>query len=285
MQNSVGQNQIPQGIHTNYAKPASHNVVQQQAPQTAPVQQNYATQPAITPQQTYQPTYAQQTQPQQQNVQVPNYSGVNIQIFNPSVTPPGATPPVYNVNAPTYQTGNSQPQSYPANYYTQQLAPAQGAGTAAANTTNTTNTTNITNTENKKTEKRKIVQLTDEYVKNLENYLNSQDKELRYMGAKEVIARLEEDDTRKDDKALNALINKMLQDPYSKVRFLALAALQSRIVTGDPLSAQILTHMQQSPSGYGQDSLLASDILLKMSGQQVEKEFEVKNTEKKTEKK
>lgn len=256
MQNSVGQSQIPQTVQTGYStipiQPQVQNVVSQQ-----PVQQQ-----VVQPQ-----------MPQQQSVQVPNYSGVNIQIFNPSVTPPGANAPVYNVNAPSYNTGSAQPQSYPANYYTQQLAkPAEENLSKSITTTNTTN-----NTENtKKTEKRKIVQLTDDYIRNLENYLNSQDKELRYMGAKEVVARFEEDDSRKDDKALNALVNKMLQDPYSKVRFLAMAALQSRMATGDQLTVQLLTNMQNTASGYGQDSLMASDILLKMAGQTVEKEFEVK---------
>jgi len=281
MQNSVGQNQIPQTVQTVYQKPAQHNVVQTNVPQQTniaqqvPVQQPYASNPV--PAQTlpaYQPVYNSGMQ-QPQSVQVPNYSGVNIQIFNPSVTPPGANAPVYNVNAPSYQMGNTQPQTYPANYYTQQFVPNQG--TNNAQTTTTTTTTTNTTVEPKKTEKRKIVQLTDDYIRNLENYLNSQDKELRYMGAKEVVARLEEDESRKDDKALNALINKMLQDPYQKVRFLAMAALQSRMVTGDPLTAQLLTHIQNSPSGYGQDSLLASDILLKMSGETVKKEFEVKN--------
>ena len=41
---------------------------------------------------------------------------------------------------------------------------------------------------------------------NLENYLNSQDKEVRLMGAKEVVARLDEDHSRKDDKALIILV-------------------------------------------------------------------------------
>lgn len=290
MQNSVvGQPPIPQAVTSTYNKPA----VQQPAAQPAPhqavqpqaaVQQNYATPPAVSPtpapacQQIYPQAPANYNiAPQQQSVQVPNYSGVNIQIFNPSVTPPGGMAPVYNVNAPSYQTG-APPQSYPANYYTQQLAkPAEDTTKNITNTTNNT-TNNIDNS--KKTEKRKIVQLTDDYIKNLENYLNSQDKELRYMGAKEVIARLEEDESRKDDKALNALINKMLQDPYSKVRFLAMAALQSRMATGDNLTVQLLTNMQNSSSGYGQDSLMASDILLKMAGQTVEKEFEVKNDKK-----
>lgn len=277
MQNSVGQNQIPQAVTSAYTKPVQPQVQSAVPQQPAPVaQQNYATPPAVAPQAPANYNIA----PQQQSVQVPNYSGVNIQIFNPSVTPPGANAPVYNVNAPSYQTAPAA-QSYPANYYTQQLAkPQEEVKNVTNTTTNTTN--NIDNS--KKTEKRKIVQLTDDYIRNLENYLNSQDKELRFMGAKEVIARLEEDETRKDDKALNALINKMLQDPYSKVKFLAMAALQSRMATGDALTVQLLTHIQNSSSGYGQDSLMASDILLKMSGQTVEKEFEVKNDKKAAEK-
>ena len=242
--------------------------------------------------------YAPQIQPQSQgtqgqNVQVPNYSGVNIQIFNPSVTPPGATAPVYNVNAPNYG-GTPANGCYPSNYYTSQFADGvngkQGVGAnsnGANGQTNATNNSTTNSTENKttdkKTEKREIVQLTDEYIKNLENYLNSQDKEVRMMGAKEVIARLEEDNSRKDDKALNALINKMLQDPYTPIRILALSALDSRAVTGDELTVGLLKQMQNSQGGYGQDAMQATETLLKMSGQKVEKEFEVKDDKKKTE--
>ena len=110
--------------------------------------------------------------------------------------------------------------------------------------------------------------------------MNSQDKEVRLMGAKEVVARLMEDDSRKDDKALNALINKMLQDPSEQVKFLALSMLDSRNATGDMTTVQLLKAMQQSKSGYGQDALLASNILLKMAGKTVEKEFEVKDDKK-----
>lgn len=218
-----------------------------------------------------------------QNVQVPNYSGVNIQIFNPSVGVPGGAP-VYNVNAPQYQT----PGCYPQQYYTNQWGTNTNSN---SNTTNSNSNTSVnTKTENKteekkKTEKRNIVQLTDEYIKNLENYLNSQDKEIRLMGAKEVAARLQEDESRKDDKALTALINKMLQDPYQPVRFIALGMLDTRAVTGDDFTVKVLQQMQQSTSGYGQDALQASQILLKMSGQTVQKEFEVKDTPKKEDKK
>ncbi len=220
------------------------------------------------------PVQTQQPQAQNQNVQVPNYSGVNIQIFNPSVTPPGATAPVYNVNAPNYGSTNAT-GCYPPDYYTKQFGQ-----NGQNNTTNTTTNTTENKTTDKKTEKREIVQLTDDYIRNLENYLNSQDKEVRLMGAKEVFARLNEDHSRKDDKALNALINKMLQDPSTPVRVMALSALESRIVTGDDLTVNILQQMQNSQSGYGQDAMQASNVLLKMSGQTVEKEFEVKNTQK-----
>lgn len=249
MQNSVGQQNIP--ISQCNCPPQG---VQNSAPQyqTAPIQQA-----------------------QNQNVQVPNYSGVNIQIFNPSVTPPGATAPVYNVNAPNYGSTNAT-GCYPPDYYTKQLG-QQGQTT---NTTNTTTNTTENKTTDKKTEKREIVQLTDDYIRNLENYLNSQDKEVRLMGAKEVFARLDEDHSRKDDKALNALINKMLQDPSTPVRVMALSALESRIVTGDDFTVNVLQQMQNSQSGYGQDAMQASNVLLKMSGQTVEKEFEVKNTKK-----
>ena len=263
---------------------------------TAPNQQTQCQQTYpqgyLPPQQTVYPQY----QPaQNQNMQIPaTASGVNIQIFNPSVAIPGAKAPTYNVNAPCYPSG----------YYTSsvgadgKLHPNNGtnSGTIGDNNNNTyttnTNTTNNTTTSansiekednKKKTEKRTIIQLTDEYIKNLESYLNSQDKGVRLNAAKEVYARLEEDDSRHDDKALTALVNKMLQDPSEEIRVIALSALDSKIVTGDDYTVNVLKNMQQNNNGYGQDAVDASNILLKMSGKQVEKEFEVKDTPKKKE--
>ncbi len=272
MQSSLGQQNIQQQVQQpQYAQPQY---------QTAPMAQQ-----APTPQP--QPCQAPMPQPQAQapqagqgqSVQVPNYSGVNIQIFNPSVTPPGGTAPVYNVNAPNYGSTPSN-GCYPSGYYTNNWA---NRNNGAKNLSNTTSNSTENKTTDKKTEKREIVQLTDDYIRNLENYLNSQDKEVRMMGAKEVIARLEEDNSRKDDKALNALVNKMLQDPYTPVRILALSALDSRIVTGDDFTVGVLKQMQNSTGGYGQDAMQATNVLLKMSGQKVEKEFEVKDDKKKTE--
>ena len=250
------------------------SVGQQNIPQQCQCQPQYGTQQALQ-----QPVAQYQTAPMQQsaqgqNVQVPNYSGVNIQIFNPSVTPPGATAPVYNVNAPNYAPNGG---CYPSGYYTNNWG--QQNGTNGQNGVQASASATMSTSE-KKTEKREIVQLTDDYIRNLENYLNSQDKEVRLMGAKEVVARLEEDHSRKDDKALNALINKMLQDPSTPVRILAMSALNSRVASGDAFTINLLQQMQNSQSGYGQDAIQASEILLKMSGQKVEKEFEVKNDKK-----
>lgn len=260
------------------------------AVQTVPIQpQPFVQQPYIQQQ--------PQVQPQGQQ-----FAGVNIQIFNPAVGVPGAAP-VYNVNAPSYGTGLGQ--CYPPNYYTQQFnQPATVANDTVVNAVNGVNGEDVNssdkqvnnNTESsdktvneskdkdtsKKTEKRQIVQLTDDYIKTLENYLNSQEYDIRLMGAKEVVARVQEDESRKDDKALIALTNKMLQDPSQQIRILALSLLDSRAVTGDDYTVGVLKKMQNSKDGYGQDALSATNILLKMAGQTVEKEFEVKDSKKKS---
>ena len=233
-----------------------------------------------------------------QTVGVPSNSGVNIQIFNPSVMTPGIQPPVYNVNAPHYHgiggtggvggegtggananaTATANVNAYPGNYYTDKFGPKNDNANGTRNETNT----NTTITHNsRKTEKRKVVELTDDYIRNLENYLNSQDKEVRLMGAKEVVERLTEDDSRCTDKALNALVNKMIQDPSTQIRLLGLSMLDARLAVGDDFTVKTLKEMQNSTAAYGHDAVLAANILLKMSGKQVEKEFEVKTASKK----
>jgi hypothetical protein len=205
----------------------------------------------------------------QQTMQVPNYSGVNIQIFNPSVNAGGACSPAPAVQTPAPATNPFPFQSYPQPYYTNPMGSTQPAQPQAPAE------------QPKKMEKREIVELSDDYIKNLENYLNSQNVDVRSQGGKEVIARLKEDDSRKDDPALNALVNKMLNDPSQKVRIIGMSALDSGIATGNDETVKILTNMQNSQSGYGEDALTASNLLLKMSGNRVQKEFEVKDTPKK----
>lgn len=347
------QNNIQSKVNQNFSSaqqvPCSHCQNSQAAATPQPVQcttnnNNYCTPPLtngsypagyISTQNMY-PQYVPSantniTSPQ--NIQIPaNASGVNIQIFNPTVGTPGST---NNINAPCYpssyytntigadgkmtdgktvnsktvdgqSSGNkSVDETSDANSSDSKITQDKLASTGQngdntnngtvngnvntgtnngtiGNNNNSNNTTNnnttIDNTEKKKTEKRKIVELNDDYIKNLETYLNSQDKQVRLNAAKEVYARLEEDESRFDDKALTALINKMLQDPSREIRFLALTALDGRICKGDEYTIGVLQKMQQnSDDPLNQEAADASSILLKMSAKQVEKEFEVKN--------
>ena len=144
------------------------------------------------------------------------------------------------------------------------------------------------NSENKKTEKKHIIELNDNYIMSLENALNSQDKKVRLNGAKEVFERLDEDPSRKDDKALTALVNKMLQDPSDEVKLIALSALDGRICNGDDLTIKLLQQIENSNGGFGLDASDAHRILLRMAGKEVEKEVPIdpmKRTKVKTEEK
>lgn len=276
---AVPQPQYNSSYNCGAAAPANGAAQAQPAVQTQPVP---AQQP---PAQTY--YYPGQTQ----SCPIPGTSaGVNIQIFNPMVTTPGAHT---NVNSPCYPpgyyTGPIGPQQ-PAPVPTPTAQPPQGQPTAQTPAQTPTQAPvqeqapKTETEEKKKTEKRKIVVLTDDYIRNLENGLNSQDKSIRLNAAKAVFARLKEDESRKDDKALNALVNKMLQDPAEDIRFLALTALDSRMVSGDDYTVNLLKNMQNSKKGFGQEAVDANSILLKMSGQQAEKEFEVKDSKEKPKK-
>lgn len=214
---------------------------------------------------------------QPQAIQVPNYSGVNIQIFNPSVAAPGATVPASNVTSTNYTT---PPQcAYPQNYYTQNFAPQSAAQTpkteVKAIPAEGEDAAKAVQTPQSKKEKKEVVELTDDYIKTLESYLNDQDKEKRLMAAKEVLARFEEDSTRKDDPALNALVNKMLQDPYQAVKLIAMSVLESRAASGNNKSMVLLSNMRNDKSNHGMDALQASNILLKMAGQKSTRDVEV----------
>ena len=119
--------------------------------------------------------------------------------------------------------------------------------------------------EKKNTKEKKIVALTDEYIKSLENYLNNPNDEIRLMASKEVLKRLDEDKDRYNDAALNALLNKMMQDPAKLVRIAALSAFASRLASGNDYTVQLLHNIQSNPNADKEDVLQAADILLKMS--------------------
>lgn len=221
--------------------------------------------------QTAQPVYYQ---PQATSGGYPTSSvgAVNIQIFNPTANPQQQQQGFYAQN----------PMQYPYNYnnmmypnpsgYMPQIDPSMNSGLNMNQTMNGVASQSegdrgsVSEKKEDKKEDKPKVPLTDDYIRTLENYLNSQDKKLRLMGAKELFERFKEDETRKDDAALTALLNKTLQDPAETVKFVALTALDNGYATGNDETVQILTQMQQSDSSYGEDASLASRVLLKMSG-------------------
>ena len=117
----------------------------------------------------------------------------------------------------------------------------------------------------KNTKETKIIALTDEYIMSLENYLNNPNDEIRLMASKEILTRLDEDKDRYDDAALNALLNKMLQDPSKLIRLAALSAFASQLACGNDYTVQLLQNIQSNPNADKEDALQAADILLKMS--------------------
>jgi len=131
----------------------------------------------------------------------------------------------------------------------------------------------------KNSKKQKVVALTNEYIMSLENYLNNPNSEIRLMAAKEVITRLDEDKSRYDDAALNALLNKMLQDPAKLVRTAALSALSANLASGNDYTVELLNRIQQDANADQQDVIDAAHILLNMSATTDIRYVPVRNTE------
>ena len=223
-----------------------------------------------------------------------------IQELHPQIAPqttPAAYPPQYYLNNYNYQAGvpvgerksendglqnlstGTAEKSAVNPQEIQQALPVNSEGVSdvseGAKQEDMTKSTDIINNlsereaqikaEKKNEEKSDIIPLTDEYIKSLENYLNNPDDEIRLMASKEILTRLDEDKRRYDDAALNALLNKMLQDPSKLVRIASLSAFSSRLASGNDYTVQLLQKIQVNPNADKEDVLQAADILLKMS--------------------
>lgn len=188
---------------------------------------------------------------------------ININIYNPSVNPAA--------NAVTNAANCYGQYAYPGNYYLpHQNSSSPNDSQAIAKAYLSTSSIAEEKIKKKETHKKEIVELTDDYIQSLENYLNNDNKQIRIMGIKELNARFKEQKTRANDIALTNLLNKALQDPAKEVRFIALATLSGGDAKGDKLTQEILQNMQRSSNVFGEDALLAANILLKMVGNTVE---------------
>lgn len=196
------------------------------------------------------------------------------------------------------QNTNPNLPMYPQNYnamigqnpyhqapYVQQMhqgiMPSDGQSTTLNNQTGMANSSNliqktsneeniINKTETNAEEKtKKVTPLTDEYVKSLENYMNNENPKVRLIGTKELLERFKEDENRKDNPSLMPLLNKALRDSSPSVRFLALTMLQLGYALGNDETVAILKEIQsQNQDKIGEDSLLATEILLNMAAPQ-----------------
>lgn len=231
--------------------------------------------------------------------QVPGYAGVNIQIFNPAVNmgqqgaqqsqPSSAdvsgqsnaingVNPVGSQTIPSQGTWSSIPQGsvynnnnevnnniqypypypnqYPVQYPQYPQYPQAQFASDVPSKINLPQTTN--------TQKKKVVVLTDEYIRSLENYLNNPNRELRLHASKEIVKRFEEDSSRFNDPALNALLNKMLQDPQASIRGIGLSLVSTGTAQGNDFTMQILNQMKDNKMN-PEDALQASEALLQMA--------------------
>ena len=248
-----------------------------------------------------QPNYLNQYNPYCIPATSPN--AVNINIIAPQAYANGAngvcgaTSPINNGNYYSLYGQNMQPSMpyYPQNYnnmmypYNPNMMPYQNPAQIQGQNTDSsrgmadsselrqkTSQTDITNNVvNNKTEAedkaktKKITPLTNEYVQSLENYMNNDNPKVRLIGTKELLERFKEDENRKDNPSLMPLLNKALRDPSPAVRFLGLTALQLGYAVGNDETVAILKEIQsKNTDKIGEDSLLASEILLNMSGGQ-----------------
>ena len=279
--------QVVNQMQNNIQQPQAGNVSTIPAPQATALQNTpqVAQQIPINPQVVPQCITAQ---PMQNNatyipVQAPqpaaSSSGVNIVIYNPSVNP--AASAVANSN----NSYNNPQVAYPPNYYLQQPQHPSTDAVAQAYLANSPIKGDTKTEEKEKTKKVNIVQLTDEYIKTLENYLNNPNPKVREMGVKELMERFKEHKSRYNDIALTNLLNKALQDRSKNVRFVAMTTLDAGYAQVDALTQQLLQQIQSSKDVYGEDAMYASELLLKTAGNKVEIDVPVKNNEKSEENK
>lgn len=181
--------------------------------------------------------------------------------------------PTYNMQpngqpAPLYQGMPIQEPKQNSNDLLNKANMANETNLIQKTQNSTTDETNSKKADDKKNTK-KVTPLTDEYVKSLENYMNNENPKVRLIGAKELLERFKEDENRKDNPSLMPLLNKALRDTSPSVRFLGLTMLQLGYAVGNDETVAILKEIQsQNQDMIGEDSLLASEILLKMAGGQ-----------------
>lgn len=185
-------------------------------------------------------------------------SGVNIYIYNPSgIGGQSSSSTLNSYSTPPAAPAPAQPQVN----VTPQTPPDNNAVPSQPIAQQPIADTPISKPEADKT--KRIVQLTDDYIKSLESYLRNPDETIRKTAIKEIIQRFEEDDSRYDDPALTALLNIALQDPVPSNRVFAMSVVAGGKAHGDENTINILNNLTTSDKMYGQEAKMASSALIK----------------------
>lgn len=187
-------------------------------------------------------------------------SGVNINIYNPSGMG-GTTPTGYY---PLYsQAVNTNQQPLPAQQIQQdKQAPvhynmkAPDVAAAAPMATTPTEPTLQKSTAGD------LIELNDDLIKSIENYLRSENPSLRKTGITKLIKLFEGNTDRYDNPSLNALLNIALQDPDYSNRIYAMVPITTGSAHGDDNTAGILKKLLTSDKSYGQEAQMANEALL-----------------------
>ena len=96
--------------------------------------------------------------------------------------------------------------------------------------------------------KQHVTQLTDGLIQSLDKNLESDNSSSRVDSASTIVRLFNEDPTRHNDKALNALLNKMLLNPYDiNVRDYALTLLKTNMASGDENTKKVLEELKANP--------------------------------------
>lgn len=213
----------------------------------------------------YAPNASSQTAQSAQTSSTPSVkdaSGVNIYIYNPAGFSGQSSSAAAGAAYGMPNCGNCTQTPQQAQQQTPQVA--QPLNSQQAPIANTPIADESKSTEAPKKTK-KVVELTDDYIKTLESYLRSNDSSVRKMGVQELIKRFEEDNSRYDDEALTALLNIALQDKDVSNRMLAMSAVAGSSAHGDENTVALLQKLQQSDKMYGQEAKMATEALLKAS--------------------
>ena len=115
------------------------------------------------------------------------------------------------------------------------------------------------------TEKKPVVELTDDYVQQLEKNLNDSNKSVRLHAVAELITKFKEDQSRKDDIRLTNLLNVALQDDSKPVVFAAMQALENGYAVGNPVTVERLQAIKDKKDTFG-NSETAEVLLTKIAG-------------------